>query len=154
MNRAWQRVASLPSRSRRSPVANGSSVPAWPVFCLRSRRTRATMSWDVTPASLSTSRTPGSGASAVTPRTLRGAQLRLDLGAEDVKELLVREVCGEAGCAVMPSATMPLSDRGDVDSASRRPQAHLAGERSAVGLVADHRRHLGALQRPHVVDDA
>src|SRR3954447_2185965 len=140
MNRAWQRVASLPSRSRRRPVANGSSVPAWPVFCLRSRRTRATMSCDVTPASLSTSRTPGSGASAVTPRTLRGTQLRLDLGAEDVKELVVREVCGEARGTVMPSAAVLLSDRGDVDPPGRRPQAHLAGKCSPVGLVADHRR--------------
>src|SRR5512146_1070532 len=47
----------------RTPVAIGSSVPAWPtrLVCAR-RRTRATTSWDVIPAGLSTmSRPDGHG---------------------------------------------------------------------------------------------
>jgi hypothetical protein len=54
----------------------------------------------------------------------------------------------------MAAAPVALSDCGDVDGARRRPQAHLARVRAPVGLVADHRGHLGALERPHVVDDA
>src|SRR3954466_3194414 len=154
MNCAWHRVASRTSSTRSRPVANGSSVPAWPVFCPRSRRTRATTSWEVMPACLSASSTPGSAASAVMPRTLRRAQLRLHLGAEDLQELVVRLVGREAGGTRVAAAPVALSDRGDVDRARRRAQAHLARVHAAIALVADHRGHLGALERPHVVDDA
>src|SRR6185437_10243619 len=48
-----------PTRSTRSPVANGSSVPPCPTRLTPSaRRAIATTSWDVTPAGLSTSSRP------------------------------------------------------------------------------------------------
>src|SRR6266550_1493713 len=106
------------------------------------------------PACLSTSSTLGSGASAVMPRTLRRAQLRLHLGAEDLQELVVRQVGREAGGTRMAAAPVALSDRGDVNGARRRAQAHLARVSATVALVANHRGHLGALERPHVIDDA
>src|SRR5690606_1822988 len=58
-----------------TPLASGSSVPAWPTCRVpRRRRTRATMSKLVGPEGLSRMRTPcgvagGRGASALTPRT-------------------------------------------------------------------------------------
>jgi len=43
-----------------TPVAMGSSVPAWPTRRVPARRRiRATTSWDVHPAGLSTTRSPG-----------------------------------------------------------------------------------------------
>src|SRR3954452_13807998 len=111
MNRAWHRVASRPRRTSSRPVANGSSVPAWPVFCPRSRRTLATTSWEVMPAGLSTSSTPGSGASAVTLAELGGAELLPHLAAEDLEKLVVGQVGGEARGAGMAAAAIPLGDR-------------------------------------------
>ena len=53
-----RRVA-RPSPTRRTPVASGSRVPAWPTRRWpKSRRQRATTSWDVQPASLSTTTRP------------------------------------------------------------------------------------------------
>src|SRR3954467_231696 len=69
MNDAWAFVAAPTSRISR-PVANGSSVPAWPTFCFspvwsrNSRRTTATTSCDVMPAGLLNRITPGSITSA------------------------------------------------------------------------------------------
>ena len=48
-----------PSPTSRTPVASGSRVPAWPTFfCPNSRRQRATTSWLVIPAGLSTTARP------------------------------------------------------------------------------------------------
>ena len=55
--RGWSRV-DAPDSSSRSPVANGSSVPAWPVRALVFRRVAATMANDVGPAGLSTRMIP------------------------------------------------------------------------------------------------
>src|SRR5512146_2936291 len=50
-----------PRRTTRRPVANGSSVPAWPTRLMPvARRTCDTTSCDVMPAGLSTSRRPPS----------------------------------------------------------------------------------------------
>src|SRR5579863_660431 len=48
-----------PSPTRRTPVASGSSVPAWPTRrCEKVRRQRATASCEVQPGSLSTTTMP------------------------------------------------------------------------------------------------
>ncbi len=53
------RVATLPTPTISNPVANGSSVPAWPTRRSPvSRRTRSTTSWLVIPAGLSMRRKP------------------------------------------------------------------------------------------------
>src|SRR5216684_3454725 len=52
-------LVASPIRTGRTPVAPGSSVPAWPTRRTRSRRrTSATTSNDVAPAPLSTTSTP------------------------------------------------------------------------------------------------
>ena len=61
--RGWSRVARPESSSSR-PVANGSSVPAWPVRAPVRRRTSATIANDEGPAGLST-RTIPLGSSAL-----------------------------------------------------------------------------------------
>src|SRR5581483_9517166 len=146
MNRRWHRVASRPTRTISSPVANGSSVPAWPVLAPRSLRTRATTSWEVAPRGLSTSSTPGPGGSAVTRdelATAPGLELRLDLGAEDLDQLRVREVGGESGGPRVAAPAVLAGDLGHVDPADRRAEADLARGPPAIRSIADHRRHLG-----------
>src|SRR6266851_5166423 len=76
-----RRVA-RPSRTGRTPWANGSRVPAWPTrFCPARRRTFATTSWEVQPLGLLTFRMPvrsptltrGSGAVAMLAFLFDGA---------------------------------------------------------------------------------
>src|SRR3954470_23582839 len=114
MNRAWQRVAGRPSRISSRPVANGSSVPACPVFCPCSRRARATASCEVIPAGLSTRSTPGSEGSAVIPAPLGETRLSLPLGAEHLEELFRREIGREPARPPVAAAAMCLGDGGYV----------------------------------------
>src|SRR3954447_16707597 len=110
MNRCCSRVASLPTRTSRSPVAKGSSVPAWPTLVPRgySRRTVATMSCEVFPAGLSMRRMP----------SLRAAsELRRDLFAQEVHERLELELGGEPGRLAVPAPALRTGDGGDVDLA-------------------------------------
>ena len=80
-----QRVA-VPTSKSRSPLANGSSVPAWPVLTPPSaRRTAATTSCEVMPTGLSTSSTPSMG---LLGERLRGVQLRRDLRAQEGDQLV------------------------------------------------------------------
>ena len=65
----WTRRA-RPTRMIRRPVANGSSVPAWPALRTpRVRRTTVVMSCEVFPAGLSARTIP-----SISPGTLRAAR--------------------------------------------------------------------------------
>src|SRR6266536_4558802 len=66
----------------RTPVAIGSRVPPWPTRRVRaSRRTRATTSWEVIPAGLSTTTSPpGPGAPLLTGDSLSDRALGTDPG--------------------------------------------------------------------------
>src|SRR4051812_38530726 len=154
MRNRCARVA-RPSRTSRTPVANGSSVPAWPTLTAlrppRSRRMRATTSCDVTPAGLSTTRTPDVPAS--TPASL--IELRGDLAAQEGHELVVGQLRGEARRLPVPAATARAGDDADVNGRVGGPQRDLRPARaSRVGQLARERGHLRAGDRAEVVDDA
>ena len=80
---------------------------------------RATTSCDVTPAGLSTSRTPSASQAA-----RRAAPRR------NCHELGEVEVGGEAGRAAVPAAALRAGDLRHVDAVVGRPQRHLAQRRS------------------------
>src|SRR5271155_4565765 len=99
-----------PSPTSSTPVASGSRVPAWPTRrCEKIRRQRATTSWEVHPASLSTTTIPvvsGAVVSAsrlpaiVTPRGF--AQIAKNLfDPQAVGDSRIRLEL-EQGCALHP----------------------------------------------------
>src|SRR5580704_17635028 len=104
-----------PRPTSRTPVASGSSVPAWPTRRWEKiRRHRATASCEVHPASLSTTTTPNVSEPAatlrrsviVTPRRVvsarTGPQIAEDLlDAQPVRHGRVR-LEHEKGCALHP----------------------------------------------------
>src|SRR5215204_2486194 len=152
MNVLCSRVAGRPRRTISSPVANGSSVPAWPPLASLARRRRATTSCEVTPAGLSTSST----AAAVRTGSLTAvgsAELNGDLGAQELDQLGVGEVGAEAGGTPVSAAAVHAGDRRDVDRAVGRAQADLASRAPAVRLVANHRGDRRSLERAQEVDD-
>src|SRR5262245_54092507 len=106
----WSLVA-LPSSTIRSPVANGSSVPACPTFPPRSRRTRSTRSCEVIPAGLSQIRMPAAA----------GSELLADLLTQQLDQLGVSEVGRETRRPLVPAAAVLASDRRDIDGPVRRP---------------------------------
>src|SRR4051794_8504684 len=116
------------------PVANGSSVPAWPTLVPRGndRRMRATTSCEVTPAGLSASSTPS-------------LELVSNLSAEELDERWELEVGGESGGAPVPAAAARARDPGYVDAVVGGPQGHLALRGGVGQLVADEPRHRGPL---------
>src|SRR3954469_6412697 len=143
MRKRWTRVARPTSTSSR-PVANGSSVPAWPTLtpAPSCRRTRATTSCDVTPAGLSTSRTPSA------------LELLGKLAAQEVDELREPEVGREAGRAAVPAAAARPGDAGEREAGVGGAQRDLAGGRALGELIAHQARHRGALDGAQVVHDA
>src|SRR5579863_10010043 len=173
-----------PTMISSSPVANGSSVPAWPVLTPPSaRRTEATTSCEVTPAGLSISSTPSTEASsrnlplaasstrrwrppvAAVRRWARvggalcgrrgGVQLRGDLAAQELHQLLGSVGGGEARGAAMAAASAGARDRRDVHVVVGGAQRHLVlAVAFGVAQLAHERRDLGALHRPQVIDDS
>ena len=74
--RKRSRRVTRPTPSSSTPVASGSSVPEWPIFRLRSSpRALATTSWDVQPASLSTTATPSRSCSSGSEHALRARRV-------------------------------------------------------------------------------
>src|SRR5579875_3130720 len=166
-------LVARPTSTSSRPVANGSSVPAWPVRAPPSaRRTAATTSCEVMPAGLSTSRTP----SCARPRSLMsrarararraderrgggpgggGVQLRGDRLAQERDQLLGLERGREPRRAAVPAAALRAGDDGDVDVVVGGAQGHFALALAlAAGELAHERRDLGALERAQLVDDA
>src|SRR4051812_45650908 len=110
-----------PTRTSSRPVANGSSVPAWPTFTPfpSRRRTPATTSCDVTPAGLSTSKIPSVIAArreSEPPGERRRSQLLRELVPQERDELWELELRGEAGRPAVPATAARAGDRRDVDT--------------------------------------
>src|SRR5437899_11542671 len=99
---------------RRSPVANGSSVPACPVRAPVMRRICATIANDDGPAGLSTSATPA-GSSA------RAGTLLHEPVADDGGDLVDGEVAREACGLPVAAAVEAPRDGGHVGLADARP---------------------------------
>src|SRR5581483_11594446 len=132
----------------RSPVANGSSVPVWPVLAPVRRRSAATTANDEGPAGLSTSATP-TGLSAL-GGTGAVAHERLP---EELDDLLDRRLRREARRLPVTSAPLLACDRRHVHLVVARPQRDPARGSFVPRRLADERHHLRALDGAHVGDD-
>src|SRR5437763_12098732 len=100
---------------RRRPVANGSRVPAWPVFAPVMRRICATIANDDGPAGLSTSATPA-GSSA------RGGTLGEESPADGLGDLVDRLLGREPGGLRVAAAAEQARDRRHVELVDARAQ--------------------------------
>src|SRR5581483_12204334 len=132
----------------RSPVANGSSVPVWPVLAPVRRRSAATSANDEGPAGLSTSATP-TGLSAL-GGTAAVAHERLP---EELDDLLDRRIRGEARRLPMTAAALLARDRRHVDLVVARAQRDPADRALVPRRLANERNHLRALDSAQGVDD-
>src|SRR4051812_39661240 len=173
-----RRVArSMPSTS--TPVAIGSSVPAWPTLRVpASRRIRETTSCEVIPAGLSTTTSPGSAIHASVGESLvlhrprlavrvlvagvrraTGGSHRLVLGARlgehlvEVARGLGQRVGHELQRGHVPHAQL-LADLGADHPLGRLQRGGSGGERRLVVAVrqprVEHRRLLGVPRDPGV----
>src|SRR5436305_12518483 len=130
----------------RSPVANGSSVPACPVLAPVTRRICATIANDDGPAGLSTSATPAG--SSARGGTLRDESLTDHLG-DLVDRLLARE---SRGLRVAAAVEQPRDHR-DVELVDARTQRDPARRAAVARGLPDQDGELGAFDRAQVVDD-
>src|SRR4029077_18177322 len=130
----------LPDNRRRSPVANGSSVPAWPVRAPVILRICATTAKDDGPLGLSTSATPA-GSSA------RGGTLREEALADLLDDLLQGKVRGESGGLSMSPAPEDPRDRRDVGRVDARAGRPLVRGCVFVQLLPDQYGQLRSLDR-------
>src|SRR5581483_8308843 len=149
LSRPTRHGASLvarPDNTSRSPLANGSSVPAWPVRAFVTRRIWATTANDDGPTGLSTSATPA-GSSA------RGGTLREVPLANELGDLVDRRLAREAGRLPVAAAAERPSDRGDVELVDRGAQRDASRRCVVARRLADERRELGPLDGAEVVDD-
>ena len=112
-----------PSRTSRSPVANGSSVPAWPARAPVLSRMSRTIANDEGPAGLSKRTSP---LGSVAP--LRAISRGRELAANELGDLLDRVVAGEAGrLAVPPPPEARAIFETSISSADARRLTRLAG---------------------------
>src|SRR3989440_13050591 len=104
-------LVAAPDSNTSNPVANGSSVPAWPVRARVRRRSAATIAKDEGPAGLSTSATPTG------LRLLGGGSRAPVLGREhefavqEVDDLADRALRREAGCLPVTAPVRLPGDR-------------------------------------------
>src|SRR4051795_5276879 len=165
MSTRCTRVA-RPARTSSSPVAKGSSVPAWPTFIPRPRprRTPATMSWEVFPAGLSMRRIPpgirsreagcrgswsgrGAGCPAEDSRAGPSAKLLGDLRPQEGHELVPGQRGGEARGLGVAAAPLLARDARDVHALVAGPQRDLLLALLPRGQAVAHERgHERALQ--------
>src|SRR5262249_9627960 len=132
-----------PDNRSNNPVANGSSVPAWPVRAPVRRLTSATIAKEDGPAGLST---------RIRPLGLRPrGGIREELALDELGDVLDRIVAREASRLAVPAASRLARDRRHVELVVARAQAD-APCRPVPGL-ADQCGHIGTLDRPQGVDD-
>src|SRR5581483_5915035 len=138
-------LVAAPDNTSRSPVANVSSVPAWPVRAPVRRRIPAITWNDDGPAGLSTRISPA----GLSPRGGIG-----ELGADELDDLVDRLVAGEAGRPLV-AAPVPLpGDRGDVEGVARRAHRDSTQRPVRHRRLADGHRQLDALDGAELVDHA
>src|SRR5947199_4593537 len=108
-------LVAAPDNCTKRPVANGSSVPVWPVRAPVRRRSSATSAKDERPAGLSTRTTPtGLAARGGIHRPLvagRGDER----AADERDDLFDRLLTREPGCLAVPASAALAGDRRDVD---------------------------------------
>src|SRR5579871_366128 len=143
-------LVAAPESSTSSPVANGSSVPVWPVRAPVRRRSAATRANDDGPAGLSSSTTP-TGVLAFGTGT--GAVVTHELAPEELDDLLDR-LLGREARGLRMAAPAPLArDRRDVDLVVARAQRDAPRRPFVPRRLADQRDHLRPFDRAQVVDD-
>ena len=151
-------------------MANGSSVPAWPVWTPPSeRRTAATTSCEVSPAGLSISSTPSIGGGLArarrplrralvgraAPEAARCSCAAIALAQERDQLLGLQRRWRSrprARCPPPPWARA-ITDTSTSSSVARSETLCWPGALAAEDLAHEH-RDLRALQRPQLVDDA
>src|SRR3954463_6081972 len=113
-----------------SPVANGSSVPAWPVRAPVTRRICATIANDDGPAGLSTSAMPA-GSRA------RGGTLRDEAPANELRDLLDGQLAREPCRLPVPAAAELAGDHRNVELVDARTQRHAVARAVAAWRLAN-----------------
>src|SRR4029450_3563298 len=136
-------LVAAPDNTINNPVANGSSVPAWPVRAPVRPRTAATTADEDGPSGLSIRKSP-LGLSA------RGGT---ELAVDEVGDLLDRGVAREPGRLPVATAARLPRDCGGVELVVRGSQAHATCRAFAPRRLTDQSGHLSSLHRTQVVDD-
>src|SRR5690606_23188456 len=120
-----------PRKSGRTPLANGSRVPPWPIRRVAARRrTRATTSCDVGPTGLATTRIPSRPPDLREPLTrsaIDGCGEPARLGDHGLLRRRQREVDRGPGGAGVPTAAEATGEDRRVDASRSRPDAHPGG---------------------------
>src|SRR5262249_55342951 len=134
------------------PEGNGSGVPACPVRAPARLRSSSTSACEEGPAGLSTSPTPtGLAARGITSRRLAGRSD--ELAADELDDLLERQLAREARRLDMPAAAQLPRDRGDVQLVARGPERDPVHRPAGGRWLPDQGDELRALALAEEVDD-